>query len=518
MKTDGKSAAKSDYQRLRLLSWQQLWTGEVSRFDKALPEQRSAMAAVVRAVGVVFAESGPAMQQQEVRQWLCRLLRDPGERIRRYAMAALPKIGAGDAAEAALIELLRKTPLERERRHLERSLEKIGGAATLAVLPEVGLHLRTEQKILAGIARSRNPGGIRLDQRLEDFSGLRLHLRGRCGFENILCEELRESAGRGGPFRIAGHSPGLVAISSVAPFSLADLYRLRCFATAGFVLGEVPPSATGAAGLEAVAQAIAAPLSQRLVEALTEGAIRYRLDFVGNGHQRGAVRQVAAMAYAASPAMLNDARKAPWTVQVHAGVHGDWVELVPRLAPDPRLSFREADIPASSSPQLAACMARLAGRTENEIVWDPFCGSGLELIERAILGGVSRVYGTDCNPEAIAKASRNFAAAQFPTVPATFACGDFRDFAQTAGLGPGTVTLILSNPPMGRRIPVRDLQLLITDFLKVAATVLRPGGRLVFANPLSTETMHPLLELLSRQVVDFGGFNCRLDKFRKPAR
>ena len=163
-------------------------------------------------------------------------------------------------------------------------------------------------------------------------------------------------------------------------------------------------------------------------------------------------------------------------------------------------------------------MARLAGKCDREIVWDPFCGSGLELIERALLGGARSVHGTDLSPHAIAISEGNFAAAKVRSVAAKFTCCDFRDFAGVEGLGPNSVTLILTNPPMGRRVPIGDLRGLIADLFTVAATVLEPGGRLVFANPLPVGTCPPALTLQSRQVVDFGGFNCRLELYRKQTR
>ena len=49
-------------------------------------------------------------------------------------------------------------------------------------------------------------------------------------------------------------------------------------------------------------------------------------------------------------------------------------------------------------------------------------------------------------------------------------------------------------------------------------TALRPGGRLVFANPLRLESRQPSLQLQSRQTVDFGGFDCRLEMYRKSVR
>ena len=83
---------------------------------------------------------------------------------------------------------------------------------------------------------------------------------------------------------------------------------------------------------------------------------------------------------------------------------------------------------------------------------------------------------------------------------------------------------------MGTRMPIGgfvmmrvalsgpNLRGLIEDLFATAATVLRPGGRLVFANPLRLENRQPSLRLQSRETVDFGGFDCRLESYRKNAR
>ena len=184
----------------------------------------------------------------------------------------------------------------------------------------------------------------------------------------------------------------------------------------------------------------------------------------------------------------------------------------PNLTPDPRFNYRKADIPAASHPPLAACMARFAGRAENEIVWDPFCGSGLELIESALLGGVRAVYGTDLGAEAIAAARTNFAAANLQAVAVKLTRGDFRDFARIEGPGPESVTLVITNPPMGKRVFTGDVPGLIADLFQAAAHALKPGGRLVLANPLRVENPHPLLKLESRHIVDMGGFDCRMER------
>jgi len=163
-------------------------------------------------------------------------------------------------------------------------------------------------------------------------------------------------------------------------------------------------------------------------------------------------------------------------------------------------------------------MARLAGKWQDETVWDPFCGSGLELVERSLLGGVCKVYGTDRSQEAISIAHENFSAADTSGIETKFACCDFRDFGAVEGLEPNQVTLLITNPPLGKRIPIPNLRGMFEDLFRVASTVLRPGGRLVFANPLRMESPCADLKLQYRQTVDFGGFNCQVEKYVKTAR
>ena len=307
--------------------------------------------------------------------------------------------------------------------------------------------------------------------------------------------------------------PGLVVLTPLAAFSLSDLYQLRCFGTLGLVLGTAGRSSDGEV-VAPLAAVITSPLAQELLKTFTEGSLRYRLDFVGKGHQRSTVRELANRAYALCPEILNDARSAPWTIAIHPVGHGYSVELSPKMS-DPRFAYRQDDVPAASHPPLAACMARLAGVVENDVVWDPFCGSGLELIERSLLGGVQRIYGTDRSAEAIAIAGQNLAAAELSAIPAQLTACDFRDFASIEGVKPRSVSLVITNPPLGKRIPIPNLRGLILDLFEAAATALKSGGRLVLVNPFWLEAPHPLMKLESRTLVDIGGFNCRLEKYLK---
>ena len=511
---------KSDqdlYRRLRELPKEVLWNAEAARFDAASPRERMDRVAVIRAVGMLFSRFGSEEEKSTVREWLITLLRDPQEKIRRYAIAALPKIGPGAGGESRMLELLKEAGEEREQRHLGRALEKIGGAATLAALEETeGLNLPaiTRQKVKAAVSRVENPSEVRLDARIRPDAGLQVLLHCRKGLEEFVREEAVELLS-GNEWRIESVKPGLVTLQPLKDFSLATLYRMRCFATIGFPLGNVS-GVSGPAWIETLARCIASLRTQSLMRDTTRGAARYRLEFAGRGHQRGAIRQVIERAYELCPGILNDARQAPWSIDVIASGGGmSSVELRPRLYPDPRLRYRQDDIAAASHPPLAACMARLAGLKESEVIWDPFCGSGLELIERSLRGGVTTAYGTDLDSKALDVARVKFASARLAPTRAEFIRSDFRDAGQSAGIAPGSISLVITNPPLGRRIRIKDMQGLFIDLYAESARALGIGGRLIFVNPLRTVPGDPSLRLEYQKTIDLGGFNCRLEMYRK---
>ncbi len=514
VKKEEENTDKELYRKLRALSCERLWDDEVARFNQATPRERIERVALVRAVGVVFSESGSVERKGAARRWFRNLLNDPSEKIRRYAISALPKVGAGSGEEADLLSLWKKTTAEREKKFAELALEKIGGADTLRQISAGAgsMSLQTEQKIKANLARAQNPSAIRLDRPLTRFAGVRIHLRGRRGLEQIVAAEVEASKEIRGKFRIVEVRSSLVVMEPVAPFDLADVYRLRCFGTVGFVTS--PDVREGPNTIEALASAIASPLSRRVLETFTEGPIRYRLDFISKGHQRSAVRLLANRVYALCPEILNSARDALWTIAIYSTGRNHGVELSPRFKPDPRFLYRQDDVPAASHPPLAACMARLAGNMDHEVIWDPFCGSGLELIERTLLGGVESIYGTDRSAEALAITQKNFEAAKVGIQPKLVCC-DFRDFISIEQLMPGSVTLILTKPPMGKRVHIANQPKLIAELCLVASTVLKPGGRLVFANPLRMDSPQRSLKLQSRRVIDLGGFDCRLEVYIK---
>lgn len=502
-------ADKELYRELREQTCDQLWNVEVPRFNQASPRERLERVALIRAIGVVFAAGASAKQRSEARAWLRGLLHDPQEKIRRYATAALPKIGSGRGEEGALLQLLEKPAGERERRSVGRALEKIGGAATLAAVQQKpGLLPNTEQKVRAAVLRQEQPGRLHLDAKLDPPAGLRINLRCRRGLETIVREEAESFAQSSRLFRVQDTRAGAVALAPAAAFSLGDLYRMRCHAHPAFVLGIVP-----ADDAEAIARAIVSPSARAVFAAFTDGPPRYRLEFIGHGHRRGALREIVGRAYELCPELINDSRRAPWSVDLYAFGRSCLIELRPRFAPDPRMFYRRDDVDAASHPPLAAAMARLAGPFENDVVWDPFCGSGLELVERALLGGVKKLCGTDLDANAISILRANVAAAKLGGIETDFERCDFREFAQRHK--PGSISLVITNPPMGRRIRIPDLRGLIADFFDAASRMLRPGGRLVFPNPVRVAPRDPSLRLKFHEIVDLGGFTCRLELYEK---
>jgi len=504
------NSTKQHYQQLRVLSCEELWDTEVAAFDRADARERMKNVAVVRAVGVVFSESGTPEQKERARRWLVGLLSDPEEKIRRYATNALPKLGSDSSEEAALHDVLRRSASDREKNALARALGKIGGAATLEIAGE-GVLGAAAQKVRANVARAQ-PSSVALDRVLQKTAGLRIRLGCRAGLERIVEDELHEKSQEGARFEAIDSSRGAVTIAPAGDFSLADLFEFRCFSTLSFVLGSIPSPQESS---ESIARIIASSLTLRILTAFTEGPIRYRLEFVSKGHQRAAVREIANRAHELCPQLLNDSREAPWQIDIIHHPRSISVELSPRLRPDPRFAYRRRDVPAASHPPLAACMARLAGSMDNEVVWDPFCGSGLELVETVLRGHTHHAIGTDLSAEAVAITGENFASAISGPIRTTFAAGDFRDWSTVESLRPRSVSLVITNPPLGRRVPIPDLHLLIEDLFAAAADVLKPGGRLVFVNPLTVKPAGRALQLEFRQKIDLGGFNCHLEKYRR---
>ncbi|HEX4449613.1 MAG TPA: methyltransferase [Kofleriaceae bacterium] len=378
---------------------------------------------------------------------------DRSPRVRRAAILALGKLAdIGTGALLARWDEADVTP--DERRALAEALGKLGGDAALAKLraldpaADAELARRRDRAVLVAErdAARGDDSSVRDDV---DARGATIVLRCKSGFAPLLAAE---SSGKA----IADDA---VTLELAGPWR--ELWRSRLWMTAGIRIARTGNEP------DAIARAIvgAAPL----LVAWTRGPVRWRLD-VGAGKQRATIWKVAKLVRDAAPMLINDPTSTTWDIAIEA----DHLELRPRRVVDPRFAYRVADVPAASHPTVAAALAFVAGARPGDRVWDPFCGSGLELIERAKLGPVATLAGTDLADAALAAARANLDSAH---VTAQLERGDSR-----AARGDGDIDLAISNPPLGSRVQV-DAPALLADALPVIARRLAPKGRLVWIVP-----------------------------------
>jgi SAM-dependent methyltransferase len=264
--------------------------------------------------------------------------------------------------------------------------------------------------------------------------------------------------------------------------------------------------------IERIAARLCQPDALSALAAWTEGPARFRVAWSDGGHHRARAWALAQSVRRRSSALVNDSEAALWTARVRSDGTGS-IELSPRLEPDPRFEYRVSEVRAASHPTLAAALARSGGVRSDDVVWDPFVGSGLELVERARLGAFAELWGSDIDSRAIAAARANLNAAGLRE--ARLVERSALEFA------PEGVSLVLTNPPMGRRV-ARDgsLGTLLEGFVRHVAQALRPGGRLVWLSPLAAQTARDArgagLIVRDGPDVDLGGFSARLQICERP--
>ncbi len=124
-------------------------------------------------------------------------------------------------------------------------------------------------------------------------------------------------------------------------------------------------------------------------------------------------------------------------------------------------------------PAVAAAMVRLSMPQDDDIVVDPFCGSGTILIERDLAGRHGQLLGGDFDPAAVEAATRNVGPRHKPI--------DLKVWdAVSLPLRDESADVVMTNPPFGIKVgEKRGLSGLYRAFLAEAYRVLRPGGRLV---------------------------------------
>lgn len=454
---------------------------------------------------------------------LLALLSDADRKVCRAAMIALGKLPEPSSqVEASLIQLWPKLREPADQRAVAESLGKIGGSSSLALLSPLmkpgddsvlgsAIELavqrlkRTTQRAASPTASSRILAQVALPE------PWLVTLRMRAGLEALALQSMSrlgltpQDVQRS---RTLGE-PSKISIRWSRP--LGELFALRTFIDLAF---ELPLPSLDLADVrlwDQVALSLSRPATKRLMQTLTDGPLRYRLELFGAGPRRGLVKKLVQTVSAKVPHLLNDPTDSPWQIDLMlTDEQSTGLVLVPKQLPDPRFGYRRKMVAAASHPTLAAALAELLSPSERDVVWDPFVGSGAELCELALRSPKTRLIGSDLDEEALAATREN---AQAAGARIELAQGD------ALSLWPSGVTCVVSNPPMGRRVCRGDLEPLLVRFVTHVARRLPSGGRLCWLNPLPNQTSHIAEQLgLRRKVahsVDMNGFWAQLELWQK---
>lgn len=463
-----------------------------------LPEQApAATPALVRLIGRALRNH----DSPELWQGLERALASDDTETRRQAAMALGKSGRPQAEPLLLAHLETNDP--KLLRSLVEALGKVGGEAALERLQSLQLPDSLSQVAeRARLMLERTTGRasvavepIALDRPLP--RALPIVLGCRAGLATYLVEEASALGARA----VAEDEVTLVHAGPLRP--LLALRLASSVAIAWPLDHGTDPSGVLASLLE--------PELLNTLRAWTDGALRFRLEWQGSGHRRADTWRIAQGLRDAGSELKNDPTQAPWTFEVRSSERR--LLLKPVAAPELRFEYRVRDVPAASHPTLAAALARVAGVRDDDVVWDPFTGSGVELIERARLGPARALHGTDLDARALAAAREN---AERAGVGSTLALqqADARNHRV-----PG-VSLVLTNPPMGRRVlRARGLSGVLCQVVRNVAGQLVTGGRMVWLSPFADVTARAAADAGLRverlTAVDLGGFDAELQRFSR---
>ncbi len=476
----------------------------VGRMAEALPVAR---ARYVRLVGRVAASEA---QHPGLWDALVRATEDPDPRTRRYAVVALGRAGDHPGVEDTLLHLWPVADRPELRRALAASLGRVGGARARELL--LGIHAEdgeltriVRQALLTLDRTAHRPDPSTVNPLGVSSVPLTVELWCRPGLEGFCVEALDPS------WRPEVTGEGLVRGTLHGP--LQDVFGCRAMTWFGFPLSDERVRG-GEGAAEAIARALTGDTARRVFQTYTTGTVRYRIGWSDGGHHRADVWRAAALV-AAETAWVNDPHDATWEVRVGVANNVVKTTLSPRSLDDPRFAYRIAAVPAASHPALAAALALAGGVRQSDVVWDPFVGSGLELVERAKLGPWQRLVGTDTSPEAVESARANLQSAGIDGAEI-----HLRDALEGA---PEGVSLVVTNPPMGYRAGFgEDVGMLLERLVTAVAGWLKPGGRMVWIAPqgdrfAATARRHGLRVVLD-QGVELGTFPARMQRYDKPFR
>jgi tRNA (guanine10-N2)-dimethyltransferase len=132
-------------------------------------------------------------------------------------------------------------------------------------------------------------------------------------------------------------------------------------------------------------------------------------------------------------------------------------------------------------------MVNLSEVMEGEEVLDPFCGTGVILVESGLVG--ARVFGMDSSPAMVEGARRNLCRLQ-PSRPLMVR----GDALRAGSLFLSPFDHVITDPPYGRASPGgADVRGLLARFSRSGGQLLNPGGTICIASPSTLDLSEDLV-------------------------
>ena len=432
------------------------------------------------------------------REHLISMINDADEHARRMAISAVGQWKDLDPEVALKLESDLLAVVDdvddATRRTIQKTLGRIGAEKTRDWLTTKENTSMADVLIERRLTRT---GEQRLDLEAMLESPVDIQITCKPGLEGIVEAQLA------GAFECKP-GPGRLTAKFSGPLLLP--YASRSMMSYRFVFSL---KATGN-DVDDVVKALSVGKVSNLLKTISPDGARFRLNWV-SGKRRSDTREVAKRIAADVPWLVNDPVERDWEFGVEFRNGRLFVTCEPRLD-DPRFTWRVADVPAASHPTVAAALVWLSEPRKDDVVWDPFMGSGLELAERAHIGPFERLIGSDIDQDAIDAANLNFA-----NVEAEIEVHQ----ADAKSFSPRGVTAIITNPPLGWRVhELSDLKDLNYAFLRNAWRVLKPGGRIAWTTRFIRDT-DPEARRLGFKIrqsfqVDLGGLNAHMQLLEKP--
>lgn len=460
-----------------------------------------------------------SMGEEKFLELLFNSLSDTRVKVRRYAVIAagretwsLPSIE--QKIETELLKVWDKTSESNERRYIVEALSKVGGESSYEFLKNIEVSKTDSSIYLQSISRAKVLFERRFAKsdvtqwQMRNIFPLPMSIRLWCrrGLESLLVRQFDNSE----DIEFVKTGPAFVDILLYG--SPEILFQNRIFTRFGFSLKSLKKDP-----LKKIPDALFSKVSRQILSTLSSPPYRIRVEHVASGPQRALqwkiAEEILLLAEKNKFSIINETRQADWEILVFANESS--LYLSPKSFKDPRFNYRLADVPAASHPTIAAAMVQVALVKEDDLVWDPFLGSGTELVEcyKACKGG--RFLGTDLEEKALEIAKLNLDEAvgkkeredRFELL-----CADALSFFPEK-----KVSLIISNPPMGRRVAMKDVEDMLVKFVRRLPLVLARQGRLVWMSPFPTLLDRELKRLgLTKTFsskVDMGGFSAELQKW-----